>query len=139
MSWRASHANFCAPVFVAAHTTERQRAYLLRKMDCGSRFFLLCAPEPVGIVSVTGSVIEDLYVLPSQQRRGYGTALLHYAMQECEDRPVLWVLENNRRALRLYEREGFRPTGRVNCEHGPLAEIEYALPARDSFHPQRNL
>ena len=127
VSWRASHAEFCAPAFVAAHTAERQRAYLRKKMDGGSRFFLLCAPEPLGIVSVTGCLIEYLYVLPDWQGRGYGTALLRYAIEKCVDSPVLWVLENNRRAIRLYERMGFRPTGRVNRENGPLSEIEYTL------------
>ena len=126
-SWRASHAEFCAPAFVAAHTAERQRTYFLRKMDGGSRFFLLYAPEPVGVVSVTGCLIEDLYVLPDRQNRGCGTALLRHAIRECEGRPVLWILENNHRAIRLYERVGFQPTGRVNREHGPLAELEYAL------------
>ena len=127
VSWRAAHAGFCEAAFVAEHTMERQRAYLLRKMEAGSRFFLLCDPEPVGIVSVKGCLIEDLYVLPSCQRRGYGTALLRHAIRECSSSPTLWLLENNHRAGRFYERAGFRPTGRINHENGPLTEIEFAL------------
>lgn len=126
-SWRASHAEFCAPDFVATHTARRQRAYLRRKMENGSRYFLLCAPEPVGIVSVNGNLIEDLYVLPSRQGKGYGTALLCHAVRACAGSPTLWILETNQRARRLYERLGFRPTGAVNRNNGPLAEIEFVM------------
>lgn len=79
----------------------------------------------MGLVAVTGNVIEDLYVLPDRQGRGCGTALLRFAIQQCAGMPTMWVLETNQRAARLYEREGFRPSGRVNRDNGPLAEIEY--------------
>ena len=125
-SWRASHAGICAPDFLAAHTARRQRDYLETKQKAGSRIFLLWAEEPAGIVSVAGSCIEDLYVLPAYQRRGYGTALLRHAVSVCRGTPVLWILETNRNAMRFYERRGFRPTGKRNAAHGPLAELEYS-------------
>ena len=99
----------------------------------------MTAEIPAGLISVTGNLIEDLYVLPSREGRGYGTALLRQAVGACSGIPTLWLLETNQRAKAFYERRGFRPTGNVNRDNGPLAEIEYALPARDSFHPQRNL
>ena len=125
VSWRASHADLCTPDFIAAHTTERQREYLRKKLETGSRIFLLTDEIPVGLVAVTGNVIEDLYVLPDRQGRGCGTALLRFAIQQCAGMPTMWVLETNQRAARLYEREGFRPSGRVQRDNGPLAEIEY--------------
>ena len=127
VSWQESHRAFCAPEFTALHTPERQQAYLKEKLDRGSRIFMLADDEPVGIVSVTGSLIEDLYVLPEYQRRGYGTALLHYAIRQCESIPVLWILENNPGAARLYRREGFRETGRRNRITDGLDEIEFSL------------
>lgn len=127
VSWQESHRAFCAPEFTALHTPERQQAYLKEKLDSGSRIFMLADDEPVGIVSVTGSLIEDLYVLPEYQRRGYGTALLHYAIRQCESIPVLWILENNPGAARLYRREGFRETGRRNRITDGLDEIEFSL------------
>ena len=130
-SWRASHAAICAPDFVAAHTAERQRQYLARKLETGSRIFLMTDDVPVGLVAVTGNLIEDLYVRPDRQGRGYGTALLHHAVRECAGTPTLWLLETNHGAGRLYTREGFRPTGRIDRSHGPLAEIEYTLTAED--------
>ena len=127
LSWRASHAEICAPAFLSVHTEERQQEYLRKKLQGGSWIFLLTDDIPVGLVAVTGNQIEDLYVLPDQQGRGYGTALLVHAIRECAGTPTLWVLETNRRAIRFYERHGFQPTGRRNRENGPLAELEYAL------------
>jgi len=125
-AWQASHASFCAPDFVAAHTPERQTQYLREKLAKGSRIFLLLADRPLAVVSVTGSLIEDLYVLPECQNLGFGTKLLRYALSQCDGAPTLWILESNTGAARLYKRMGFAPTGRRN-ESYVLAEIEYRL------------
>ena len=127
VSWRASHRAFCSPAFVEQHSPERQRAYLREKLESGSRIYLLSDPEPVGLVSVTGSLIADLYVLPEEQGRGYGTRLALFAMGACTGVPTLWLLENNARAERLYRRLGFRETGRVRENPGGLSELELAL------------
>ena len=99
-------------------------AYLKSKMEAGSSIYLLIADVPVGVVSVTGNLIEDLYVLPERQNRGYGTELLRFAIAECTDTPMLLILENNVRAKRLYERLGFSETGRRNVITNGLDEIE---------------
>ncbi|MBE6908762.1 MAG: GNAT family N-acetyltransferase [Ruminococcaceae bacterium] len=125
-AWQASHASFCAPDFVAAHTPERQAQYLRAKLEKGSRVYLLLVDRPLAVVSVTGSLIEDLYVLPERQNLGFGTKLLRYALGQCDGAPTLWILESNTGAARLYERMGFAPTGRRN-ESYLLAEIEYRL------------
>ena len=126
-SWRESHRSFCSPDFVALHTAERQRRYIEEKIKNGSRFFLLLANEPVGVVSVIGNLIEDLYVLPNKQNKGYGTELLRYAVGECEGVPSLWILENNKGAERLYRRMGFRETGRRHAVAKGFDEIEFSL------------
>lgn len=128
LSWQESHRSFCPPTFVAERTPERQSCYLREKMGRGSRVFLLVEDgEPMGVISVTGSLIEDLYVLPRHQRRGYGTQLLRHVIPLCDGQPTLWILENNHRAKSFYEAFGFIPTGRVNQE-GKLSELEYVLP-----------
>ncbi len=126
-AWRDSHRAFCTPAFIEQHTTERQAAYLQRKLDAKSRIFLLVEDEPKGVVSVTGSLIEDLYVLPEQQGRGYGTKLLRFAAAIADGTPTLWILENNAGARRLYERLGFFETGSRKITPGGLDEIELAL------------
>ena len=127
VSWKESHRSFCTHDFTEMHTPDRQREYLSGKMNSGTKIFMLVDEKPVGIVSVTGSLIEDLYVLPDMQNRGYGTKLLLYAMDQCGDTPVLWILENNTGAERLYQRMGFRKTGRKNPITDVLDEVEYAF------------
>ena len=87
-SWKESHRELCSAAFLAAHT-------------------------PVGIVSILGSLISNLYVLPSEQNKGYGTQLLAFAVNLCSGTPSLWILSTNDGAKRLYERSGFQPTGNV--------------------------
>ena len=76
ISWKESHRAFCTPDFIESHTPERQRDYLNKKMNSGTRIYMLVEEKPIGIVSVTNSLIEDLYVLPDMQNRGYRTKLL---------------------------------------------------------------
>ena len=94
----------------------------------GTKIYLLIIDnKPIGIVSITNSLIEDLYVLPDLQNMGYGTKLLQYAIDQCADTPTLWILENNTRAEKLYRRMGFKKTGKKNSITDGLDEIEYAL------------
>ena len=128
ISWKESHRAFCSPDFIEMHSPERQLEYLGGKMKDGTEIHMLMAEgEPAGIVSVTGSLIEDLYVLPDKQNRGFGTQLLQYAISRCTGTPTLWILENNVNAGRLYERMGFRKTGRRNPITDDLDEIEFRL------------
>ena len=127
ISWKESHRAFCTPDFIELHTPERQRDYLNKKMNSGTRIYMLVEEKPIGIVSVTNSLIEDLYVLPNMQNMGYGTKLLQYAIDQCTDTPTLWILENNVKAERLYHRMGFKRTGRKNSITDGLDEIEFAL------------
>ena len=123
-SWQESHRAFCTPDFIRIHTPERQQEYLQDKINSGAKVYLLMEKKPVGIVSVTGSLIEDLYILPEMQNRGYGTKLLQFSISQCADTPALWILENNDGAQRLYHRMGFRETGRRNAITNGLDEIE---------------
>ena len=127
VSWQESHRCFCAEDFVRAHTPEHQKGYLLAKMQHGTKVYMLRDEVHVAVVSVTGSLIEDLYVLPEYQCRGYGTQLLQWAVSCCEGTPSLWILHNNDRARRLYERYGFRETGNVHWLNKELSEIELSL------------
>ena len=127
VSWQESHRSFCSPEFIALHTPQHQKAYLQNKIDNGSKLFIMIADKPIGVVSVTGNLIEDLYILPDYQHQGFGTRLLHFAIEQCDGVPTLWILENNKGAEKLYRREGFRETGRKNAITDGLDEIEFSL------------
>ena len=127
-AWRESHKSFCSPEFVALHTTERQEKYLKTVIEGGALLYMLVENEkPVGIVSILGNLIENLYVLPEQQGKGYGSKLLQFAIERCSGVPTLWILNNNHGAKRLYERFGFSETGSVRRLSETLSELEMTM------------
>ena len=138
-AWQQSHREICTPEFVASHTPQRQTEYLRKEQQAGKKLWLLLddTETAVGVVSLdkrgTMGIIENLYVLPAAQNRGFGTRLLRFAIQKCGTlysrpvRPVLWVLSSNERAKRLYRRIGFAETGRSKPLRSGLCEQEMAL------------
>lgn len=123
-SWRESHKAICSAEFVDAHTTARQMEYIRNEMRSGKAFYLLTLDLPRGIVSVQDDLIENLYVLPSEQRKGYGTMLLRYAESLCSGRPRLWILNQNQGAYSFYQSMGYRLTGRCHILTDTLSELE---------------
>ena len=128
-AWRESHREICSPEFVEAHTVRRQTAYLWGELERGKQLYLLLDGGPVGVVSVWENLIENLYVHPDRQGCGYGTALLEFAVSQCEA-PRLWVLNTNHRARRFYEKRGFCLTGRETVLSETLKELELTRQAR---------
>ena len=127
-SWKESHRAFCSPEFVEKHTPQAQTDFLRREMESGKRCYMLLDGEPVGIVSLAGDTIENLYVLPWEQGRGYGSALLRFAVRRCSSDAVLWVLNTNCGARRLYRRFGFIETGKQKQLNDKMYEIEMIFP-----------
>ena len=78
--------------------------------------------------------IVSIYFLPEHMGKGYGRALLERCIGELEkqgfDRIILWVLEENSRARRFYEKNGFVCTGEFiedNIGGKPLREVLYVF------------
>ena len=72
------------------------------------------ARTAVGSVSIGGEFLRTLYVLPSHQSRGIGSALHDFALDRLRARGVerakLWTLAENWGARRFYERRGWKLT-----------------------------
>ena len=66
----------------------------------------LLGQELVGIIAFREGWIDQLYVLPSWQRRGVGTSLLAIAQSRFLSLNV-WTFQRNTAARRFYERHGF--------------------------------
>jgi ribosomal protein S18 acetylase RimI-like enzyme len=60
----------------------------------------------VAIIAFREGWIDQLYVLPTAQRRGIGTALLDVARSKLA-RLELWTFQRNAQARRFYESRGF--------------------------------
>lgn len=132
-SWKESHRSFCSPEFVEKHTQSAQADYLRKEIEVGKTVFMLLDPHPVGIVSVWGDLIENLYVLPWEQRKRYGTKLLQHAVGHCIGTPRLWILNTNEGACRLYLRNGFRITGNQKSLKKGMFEMELRRDSRGLF------
>ena len=63
--------------------------------------------EVIGFVGVDDGEVSHLYVAPSAQSGGIGTALLEHAKIVSPERLELWVFQKNVGARRFYERHGF--------------------------------
>lgn len=124
ISWKDSHKDFCSRDFIEKHSVEHQKTYLLNEIKFGKDVFMLVADYPVGIVTIKGSLIENLYILPNEQGKGYGTILLLFAISRCKDEALLWILNNNMKAYKLYLRHGFNKTGKINILSDTIWEIE---------------
>ena len=124
-SWKASHG-FLPKEAVAKRTVERQTVYLQRQIDGGKDLYMLTDDIPVGIVSVSDNMIENLYVLPERWHCGYGSHLLAFAIGKCDASPVLTVLNNNT-AIEMYRKFGFKETGKIIPLNPDLWEIEMTL------------
>ena len=88
--------------------TVRERLY----EEVVDRWCLFAAQERdelVGMLALAPAEqrVDQLFVAPSYQGKGVGLALLEFAKQELPDRIVLVTQEENVRARRFYEREGF--------------------------------
>ncbi|HEY2522132.1 MAG TPA: GNAT family N-acetyltransferase [Streptosporangiaceae bacterium] len=77
-----------------------------------------------------------LYVAPDQWSTGTGRALMDQVLAavraEAYPRMILWVLRDNHRARRFYERAGFRRRGGEHPSFAGAPEVRYArdlLPA----------
>jgi len=90
-------------------------------------------PHPLSTDGEDGSVAElyALYVRPAWWSTGTGRALMDRVLARTSAADylsiMLWVLRDNRRARRFYERAGFAPDGATNVLHrlGGVTELCY--------------
>ena len=129
-SWKDSHKDICTEEFLNKHSVKNQKDYLRDEMNVGKRVYMLIKEKPVGIVSVIGSLIENLYILPEKQHKGYGTELLFFAMEKCDGTPYLWILDGNVKAYSLYKKYGFALTGKRNMLSDTVSEVKMKMERR---------
>jgi GNAT superfamily N-acetyltransferase len=113
------------PWLAGRHTPGEDRRYFRE------RVFVTCMvwgaledTELVAMIAFREDWIDQLYVLPNAQGRGWGTALLNVA-KSAFPRLQLWTFQRNRLARRFYERRGFvlieQTDGTANDEKEPDA------------------
>jgi putative acetyltransferase len=69
------------------------------------------ASEPVGYAAARPGWLEALYVVPAAWGSGVAQALYDAAAAVAGPNATLWVLRDNVRGRRFWERRGWQPTG----------------------------
>jgi GNAT superfamily N-acetyltransferase len=90
------------------HTDAKIRAWVVDHMvperetwvaDAGGRI--------VAVMVLDGEMVDQMYVSPTEQRRGVGNAMLAYAKKLRPARLRLYTFQSNAPARRFYEARGF--------------------------------
>ena len=123
-TWHAAYPGLISAAFLDAFTLERCEANALKWGKEG----LLVAKDGGRVVGFTGfgasrgepdmGEVFALYALPEYWGKGVGKALMDAALAQLQgyDRICLWVLQGNARAIRFYEKCGFRADGAVQSD-----------------------
>jgi ribosomal protein S18 acetylase RimI-like enzyme len=83
-----------------------------------SRKFVACIDEQVvGFVGLDGKYLAWLYVDPDHYGKGIGRELLKMGLREIGDGAWTIVLDGNRKAISLYESEGFQEVRRFESDN----------------------
>lgn len=129
-SWQESYAGIVDPDYLAKLTLEGCEEKAFRWRD--NIFVAKDGERVVGFVGYGAAREKDgagevfaIYVLEEYQHRGIGYALMRRALDELAGCRVVyvWLLKDNLKAYRFYERVGFRADG---TEH----DIMLGTPAR---------
>ena len=87
--------------------------------------------EIVGIAVRAGAELRDLYVVPEAWGSGMAKELMEAALADIRAdssaEALLWVGEENARARRFYEREGWMQSGETRASVLGPTEVQYRL------------
>jgi GNAT superfamily N-acetyltransferase len=87
--------------------------------------------EIVGIAVRSGAELRDLYVVPEAWGRGVANELMEAALADIRGddsaEALLWVGEENARARRFYEREGWTQSNQTRASALGPSEVQYRL------------
>ncbi len=94
--------------------------------------------EPLGFVAHDATWVRQVAVRPEAWGTGLGSALLDRAVDGVRaggGEPRLWCLRLNERALGLYARRGWRPTGTERAAVHPPHPVEVELVLVEPVEP----
>jgi len=95
------------PALAGLHTPEEDRWFFRQRMFATCQLWgYFDNQQLVGIIAFREGWVDQLYVLPSSQRRGIGTALLAIAQGQFPSLS-LWTFQRNKAARRFYQKQGF--------------------------------
>jgi len=145
LSWKAAYKDMVPQAFLDNLKEDNWVTYFSRSLADGSLgALMICnADTPVGCAAFGRSRDEKLpdwgeivsvYLYPDDFGRGYGEVLLKGAVEALQEQGYqkiyLWVLRDNIRARRFYEKHGFVCSGdecTVEIMGQQLVDLRYVL------------
>ncbi|HEY2585219.1 MAG TPA: GNAT family N-acetyltransferase [Tepidisphaeraceae bacterium] len=146
LAWRSAYRDILPAAFLAAMSVEDDERRWRDLMNRDGREEIVCTadgqiagyatfgPARDGATATTAEV-SAIYLRPDAWGRGWGRMLWQAALERLRDRGfadvMVWVLRDNSRARRFYERCGLRPDEErtVSIGGAELVEIRYCGPA----------
>jgi GNAT superfamily N-acetyltransferase len=96
------------PYLPDLHTEDEDRAWVANVVLPHQEVWVAEAGgRVVGVAALDGDMLAQLYILPGEQGRGIGSALLAQAMARRPTGMRLYAFQRNTRARGFYERRGF--------------------------------
>ena len=86
----------------------------VKDLKRGKKFVAIQDDHVIGFVGVDGDYLAWLYVHPNSYGKGVGRELLRIAIREIGDGAWTVVLDGNKKAIALYESEGFQEETRFD-------------------------
>jgi ribosomal protein S18 acetylase RimI-like enzyme len=144
-AWQAAYRGLLPDAFLDALSVERREAMWRRTVEANDAPSLVAEKDGAIVGFLLGGPARDediredttgeiyaLYVAPERWNTGAGAQLMHHGLsvlreQGCQE-VILWVLRGNERAIRFYERMGFRCDGseKIDDHDGVIfEEIRY--------------
>ena len=96
------------PYLPELHTDDETRAWVANVVLPRQEVWVAeIAGRIVGVAALDGDMLAQLYILPGEQSRGIGSALLAKARARRPAGLRLYAFQRNTRAREFYERRGF--------------------------------
>lgn len=112
--WRSRHAPG-SEVPPAVHTEDDVREWFRTVLLPDGQTWVAIADERiVGVLTLDGDDLDQLYVDPDAAGEGIGSMLVELAKQLRPGGLALWTFQSNRRAQRFYQHHGFTEVRRTD-------------------------
>ncbi|MBP3475091.1 MAG: GNAT family N-acetyltransferase [Lachnospiraceae bacterium] len=139
-AWKQAYADVFAEEYLKEDTPEKRTQEFLQACNDKDIYYYMIREQEktVGIIKVVVSCdvceISSFYLLEEYRNKGYGKQVIMLLKTIFNSMKIqLWVLKDNIKARRFYEKNGFKSTGRERyIDRGNYhTQIQYELVRED--------
>lgn len=135
-AWKQAYVGVFPENFLRKETIETRKNEFLESLSNQNTLYYIVYEDitPVGIIKVIEEFdayeIASFYILEKYCNKGYGKQAIVYLKRELSKKRIkLWVLEDNTKAIRFYEKNCFEFSGntRVINRGKSYKQLQYEL------------